>query len=102
VSDTEKLDRLDLNGRLIPARHSPFWAIAMVFVTLVVVNAIQLVNLWNQHQIATQTDAALLKVLPQAKETNNKLRAIGEELIRLSATSVPAGEIVAEFNIRKN
>lgn len=103
MSGTEKLETMDEDGQPVKATgsHSPFWAIAIVFLALIIGYAIQLENLWTQRQQAKRTQAALVEMLPQVKAIGGKLQKVSEELIQISATSAPARQIVEEFNIQK-
>lgn len=103
MSDTEKLESLDEHGQPIaaPSAYSPFGAIVLVFLALVIGYSIQLGSLWNQYQQNKQAQTALVEMLPQVKAVNAKLQKVSQELIQMSATSAPAKQIVAEFNIQQ-
>ncbi len=102
MSGTEKLERLDADGQPMkrPASYSPFWAVFVVFLTMGIGYAIQLGSLWNQYQQTRKTEAMLVEMLPQVRAINTKLQKVTQELIQLSATSAPARQIVADFNIQ--
>ena len=103
MSGTEKLETMEENGQEgggCCRGRSPFWGLAIVFVSLIVGYSIQLQGLWIQCQQSERTDAALAQLLPQAKAVGAKLQRVGEELIQMSATSTPARQIVEEFNIQ--
>jgi Tfp pilus assembly protein PilO len=104
MSGTEKLEMPSAspaseNGA---SDYSPFWAVAIVFLVLMIGYTVQLYNQWDQRHQARNTEAALVEMMPRVKAINAKLEGVSQELIRLSATSATAKQIVEEFGIRRN
>ena len=91
-----------MNDDSTTQRYSPFWPITIVFVALMIGYSIQLGGLFNQRQQIQKTEISLTGLLPQAQAVNATLQKVSQELIELSATSVPAKQIVNDFNIRIN
>lgn len=80
--------------------HSPFLAVFVVFVALLVGYALQLWNLAAQAQQIQKTDASLVSLQPQVKILSTTLQGVSRDLMILSTNSPAARQIVSEFGIR--
>ena len=103
MSGTEKLLMPEASHR--PANgsseYSPFWAVAIVFLVLMIGYTVQMQSQWNQRRQARNTEVALAELMPRVNAIDTKLENVSQELIRMSATSAAARQIVEEFNIRR-
>ena len=86
------------SGRL----YSPFWVLALVFLTLVFLQTIYLRgDFTKRNQIRTAREQ-LTAPLAKAQTINQMTEAVGRELLTLSADSPEAAKIIAEFKIQLN
>ena len=93
----------------LPRRYSPFWALSLIFLTLIVFQgSFVLDDLKQYRQAAQQRDQIqnardrLKGPLAQAQTLNQTTEALSRELLALSSNSVEAASIIAEFKIQVN
>ena len=80
-----------------PKTYSPFWAIAIVFLTFVFLQTVNVKGLLDQRTQLEATRAQMQKVVPQALNLNQTVEKLGHDL--LSMTNKEARQIVADFKI---
>ena len=92
-----------MNGpNTTPKTYSSFWALGLVFVTLIV---LQNFYLWEDFTKRSQIKAAsaqLKGLVGQAQTISATTEAIGRELVAISSGSEEAKKIIAEFKIQIN
>lgn len=82
--------------------HSPFWAILVVFVTLIILHIAYLVDdLRQRSQIQTAREQ-LKPEVARIQKLNQTSSAMLREVVVLSSQSAEAERIVKEFNIQIN
>jgi len=82
--------------------YSPFWALGLVFATLIFLQAWYLKDDFNQRSQIEATQAQLKSLVGQAQTINQTTEAVGRELFALSSTSEEAARIITEFKIQLN
>ncbi|MEO5802755.1 MAG: hypothetical protein ABIR24_04435 [Verrucomicrobiota bacterium] len=81
-------------------RHSPFWALTAVFLTLVFLQGMDLISLLEQRSRLQTTLADFHKIMPQAVIINKTVENLGRDL--LAMTNQEARQIIADFKIAGN
>ena len=82
--------------------HSPFWAVWIVFLTLAILQVLNLIGDFKQRSQLQTTEAQMKIPVVQAKAIRLTIEAVGRELLALSKDSAEAAKIVAEFKITLN
>ena len=81
-------------------QYSPFWAILMVLVAMLLIHGIQTKTLFQQEKqlktVLKQSEPALT----QAQTINAVMLNIGRDLTQMAYSSVGAQQIVNDFQIR--
>ena len=88
--------------RSAPKRYSPFWALGLVFATLIFLQASYLIDDFKKQAQIQNARAYLKPALTHARTISQTTEAVGRELVALSAKSPEAARIVAEFKIQYN
>ena len=83
-----------------PKTYSPFWALGVVFVTLILLQTFSLWDDFKQRSRIMVASAQLKSLVGQAQTTIATTEAVGRELVVLSAASEEARKIIAEFKIQ--
>jgi hypothetical protein len=80
-----------------PQNYSPFWAIAVVFLTFVFLQGVTVNNSLKQRSQLQTAQAELQKIIPQALLINKTVESLGSDL--LAMTNQEARQIIADFKI---
>jgi hypothetical protein len=80
-----------------PQNYSPFWALAVVFLTFCFLQGMTVKNSLKQRSQLEAAQAELQKMIPQALTINQTVENLGRDL--LSMTNQEARQIVADFKI---
>lgn len=83
-----------------PQTYSPFWALTAVFLTFLILQAMNLKASFDQRTRLKETQAQMEKLVPQANTINQTVENLGRDL--LSMTNQEARQIVADFKITPN
>ena len=81
---------------------SPFWALCLLFATLIFLQAAYVIDDFNQQSQIQAARAQLKPMLTQAQTISQTTEAVGRDLVSLSANSGEAAKIIAEFKIQIN
>ena len=82
--------------------YSPFWALWVVFLTLVFLQSTYLLNDFKQLGQIQTAQLQLKSAVAQAQAISQTTEAVGRELVALSGKSTEAAKIIAEFKIKLN
>lgn len=82
--------------------YSPFWALVLVFATLIFLQAWYLKDDLSQRSQIEATQAQLKSLVGQAQTISQTTEAVGRELFALSSSSEEAARIITEFKIQLN
>jgi len=82
--------------------YSPFWALCLLFATLMFLQATYLIDDFKQKSQIEAARAQLKGALTQAQTISQTTEAVGRELVALAPTSPEAAKIIAEFKIQLN
>ena len=80
--------------------YSPFWALGLVFATLIFMQAWYVKEDFKQRSQINADSAQLKGLVGQAQTISDTTEAVGRELVALSAGSEEARKIIAEFKIQ--
>ena len=80
--------------------YSPFWALGLVFATLILMQAWYVKDDFQQRSQIKAASAQLKGLVSQAQTISATTEAVGRELVALSAGSEEAKKIIAEFKIQ--
>ena len=79
--------------------YSPFWAIWIVFLTFVFLQASYFHDDFTQRSRIEAAETQLKTPLTQTLAINRTIEAVSRELLALAPDSAEAAKIIAEFNI---
>jgi|SRR6267378_1447821 len=82
--------------------YSPFWAIGLVFATLIFLQAWYVRDDFKQRSQIKAASEQLKGLVGQAQTISQTTEAVGRELVALAATSSEASNIITEFKIQIN
>jgi hypothetical protein len=85
-----------------PKNYSPFWPIALVFLTMTAIQRVYIFNTWQTRKTLLATQSEIQSLLPRAKMLNEMVESIGRDLVALSDGKNEAAKIVSEFEIKLN
>ncbi len=94
------MNSIDNHVATTPKRYSPFWAVSLVFLTLIV---LQCCFLWDDYSVRSdllRTQANLTDALTKAQQISQITEAVSRDIYVMSNDSEEARKIVTEFNIR--
>ena len=92
----------DTDTRQMTKTYSPFWALCILFVTLIFLQASYLRDDFKQQSQIQTARTQLKPALTQAQTISQTTEAVGRELVTLSADSPEAAKIISEFKIQLN
>lgn len=81
-------------------KYTPFSAILIILIALVVVYGLQLRTILNQRSMIKNANLELTNVMPQAEALNNTMVAISQDLLGMAPTNQTARQIINEFRIQ--
>ncbi|MDK3160281.1 hypothetical protein QPK87_27525 [Kamptonema cortianum] len=93
----------DDNFSSLPAtekKYTPFTAILIILVALIVVYGLQFRTIINQRSMIKNANVELSNVMPQAEALNNTMVAISQDLLAMAPTNQSARQIITEFRIQ--
>ncbi len=82
--------------------YSPFWALCLVFATLITLQIAYVINDIEQRSQIRVARAQLQPMLNKAQTISQTTEAVGRDLVTLSTSSAEAAKIIAEFKIQLN
>ena len=82
--------------------YSPFWALGLLFATLIFLQVSYVIEDSKQQTQIQAARAQLKPALTQAKTISQTTEAVGHELVALAPKSPEAAKIIAEFKIQLN
>ena len=82
--------------------YSPFWALWVVFLTLLFLQSTYLVGDYKQQSEIQAVRLQIKSAVAQAQAVSQTTEAVGRELVALSGKSTEAAKIIAEFKIKLN
>ena len=82
--------------------YSPFWALGLVFATLIFLQAWYVKEDFRQRSQINADSAQLKGLVGKAQTISVTTESVGRELVALAATSTEASNIITEFKIQVN
>ncbi|MBI3850771.1 MAG: hypothetical protein HY298_10935 [Verrucomicrobia bacterium] len=82
--------------------YSPFWALCVLFVTLLFLQTTYLIDDFKQKSQIQAARAQFKPTLTQAQNISQTTEAVGRELVALAPNSPEAAKIISEFKIQLN
>ncbi len=92
----------DDDGAEFDRSYTPFCVLALVFATLVFLQAIYLKGDFTRRNQIQAARAQMTESLNKAQTINQMTEAVGRELLVLAEDSPEAAKIIAEFKIQLN
>ena len=91
-----------MNPPSTPRIYSPFWALGLLIITLIFLQAWYVKDDFSQRSRINAESAQLQGLVRQAQTISQTTEAVGRELVALSAESEEAKKIIVEFKIQLN
>ena len=82
--------------------YSPFWALVLLFTTLIFLQAWYVKDDFNLRSQINAESGQLKDLVGKAQTISQTTEAVGRELVALSSDSEEAKKIITEFKIQLN
>ncbi len=78
-----------------------FWPVMILSLGIIVSSSVGLVGGLKQKKQLAAIDSQFQQVQPEIVQLGQKLEAVSNDILAMSATNASAAQLVKEFNIRK-